>query len=28
MPYAANLERFALPTAEQVVEAVRGVCYL
>ena len=27
MPYAANLERLALPTVEQVVEAVKGVCY-
>ena len=27
MPYAANLEHLALPTAEQVVKAVKGVCY-
>jgi pyruvate dehydrogenase E1 component beta subunit len=27
MPYAANLERLALPNAEQVVEAVRSVAY-
>jgi pyruvate dehydrogenase E1 component beta subunit len=27
MPYAANLEKLALPSAEQVVEAVKGVCY-
>jgi pyruvate dehydrogenase E1 component beta subunit len=27
MPYAANLEKLALPTAEQVVEAVKRVCY-
>ena len=27
MPYAANLERLALPNAAQVVEAVRAVCY-
>ena len=27
MPYAANLERLALPSAEQVVEAVKAVCY-
>ena len=26
MPYAANLERLALPTAAQVVEAVKGSC--
>jgi pyruvate dehydrogenase E1 component subunit beta len=28
MPYAANLERLALPSAAQVVEAVRAVCYV
>jgi len=27
MPYAANLERLALPSARQVVEAVKSVCY-
>jgi pyruvate dehydrogenase E1 component beta subunit len=27
MPYAANLERLALPTTAQVVEAVKSVCY-
>ncbi len=27
MPYAANLEKLALPTAEQVVAAVKAVCY-
>ncbi len=27
MPYAANLEKLALPSAELVVEAVKGVCY-
>ncbi|GBF27863.1 2-oxoisovalerate dehydrogenase subunit beta [bacterium MnTg02] len=27
MPYAANLEALALPTAEQVVAAVKSVCY-
>ena len=27
MPYAANLEKLALPTVEQVVEAVKKVCY-
>jgi pyruvate dehydrogenase E1 component beta subunit len=27
MPYAANLERLALPNAAQVVEAVKSVCY-
>jgi pyruvate dehydrogenase E1 component beta subunit len=27
MPYAANLEKLALPTVEQVVAAVKGVCY-
>jgi pyruvate dehydrogenase E1 component beta subunit len=28
MPYAANLERLALPNADQVVEAAKAVCYL
>ena len=27
MPYAANLERLALPSAAQVVEAAKAVCY-
>ena len=27
MPYAANLERLALPKVEDVVEAVEAVCY-
>jgi pyruvate dehydrogenase E1 component beta subunit len=27
MPYAANLEKLALPHAEQVVEAAKAVCY-
>jgi pyruvate dehydrogenase E1 component beta subunit len=27
MPYAANLERLALPSVEQVVEAAKSVCY-
>jgi pyruvate dehydrogenase E1 component beta subunit len=27
MPYAANLERLALPSVEQVVAAVKSVCY-
>ena len=27
MPYAANLEKLALPSAEEVVEAVKAVCY-
>jgi pyruvate dehydrogenase E1 component beta subunit len=27
MPYAANLERLALPSTAQVVEAVKSVCY-
>jgi pyruvate dehydrogenase E1 component subunit beta len=27
MPYAANLERLALPTTEQVIEAAKSVCY-
>jgi pyruvate dehydrogenase E1 component beta subunit len=28
MPYAANLEKLALPNAEQVVAAVKSVCYV
>ena len=28
MPYAANLEKLALPNADQVVAAVRSVCYV
>jgi pyruvate dehydrogenase E1 component beta subunit len=28
MPYAANLEKLALPSVEQVVAAVKGVCYV
>ncbi len=28
MPYAANLEKLALPNAEDVVKAVRAVCYV
>jgi pyruvate dehydrogenase E1 component beta subunit len=28
MPYAANLERLALPSAAQVVTAVKAVCYV
>ncbi|HUS96874.1 MAG TPA: pyruvate dehydrogenase complex E1 component subunit beta, partial [Hyphomicrobiaceae bacterium] len=28
MPYAANLERLALPSAAQVVDAVKSVCYI
>jgi pyruvate dehydrogenase E1 component beta subunit len=28
MPYAANLERLALPSAQHVIEAVKGVLYL
>jgi len=28
MPYAANLERLALPSAAQVIEAVKEVCYV
>jgi pyruvate dehydrogenase E1 component beta subunit len=28
MPYAANLERLALPNAAQVVEAVKSVLYI
>jgi pyruvate dehydrogenase E1 component beta subunit len=27
MPYAANLERLALPSVAQVVEAAKSVCY-
>jgi pyruvate dehydrogenase E1 component beta subunit len=27
MPYAANLEKLALPTVADVVEAVKAVCY-
>jgi pyruvate dehydrogenase E1 component beta subunit len=27
MPYAANLEKLALPSLEQVVAAVKSVCY-
>src|SRR4029078_12807216 len=27
MPYAANLERLALPNAAQVIEAAKAVCY-
>jgi pyruvate dehydrogenase E1 component beta subunit len=27
MPYAANLEKLALPSADKVVEAVKAVCY-
>ncbi len=27
MPYAANLERLALPSSAQVIEAVKAVCY-
>ncbi len=27
MPYAANLEKFALPSVEQVIAAVKSVCY-
>ena len=27
MPYAANLEKLALPSAGEVVEAVKTVCY-
>ena len=27
MPYAANLERLALPSSAQVIEAVKSVCY-
>ncbi len=28
MPYAANLEKLALPTVDQVVQAAKGVCYV
>ncbi len=28
MPYAANLEKLALPSADQVVKAVKSVCYV
>ena len=28
MPYAANLERLALPSVAQVIEAVKAVCYV
>ena len=27
MPYAANLEKLALPTIDDVIEAARAVCY-
>ncbi len=27
MPYAANLEKLALPSAEEVIEAAKAVCY-
>ena len=27
MPYAANLEKLALPSAAEVVEAAKAVCY-
>jgi pyruvate dehydrogenase E1 component beta subunit len=27
MPYAANLEKLALPTVGEIVEAVKAVCY-
>jgi pyruvate dehydrogenase E1 component beta subunit len=27
MPYAANLEKLALPTVNQIVEAAKSVCY-
>ncbi len=27
MPYAANLEKLALPTVEQIIEAAKSVCY-
>ncbi|MEE4121156.1 MAG: transketolase C-terminal domain-containing protein, partial [Paracoccaceae bacterium] len=27
MPYAANLEKLALVTVEEIVEAARAVCY-
>jgi pyruvate dehydrogenase E1 component beta subunit len=28
MPYAANLERMALPQTEDVVRAAKAVCYV
>jgi pyruvate dehydrogenase E1 component beta subunit len=27
MPYAANLEKLALPAVDQVIAAVKSVCY-
>jgi pyruvate dehydrogenase E1 component beta subunit len=27
MPYAANLEKLALPSTAEVIEAVKAVCY-
>jgi pyruvate dehydrogenase E1 component beta subunit len=27
MPYAANLEKLALPNVDEVVQAVKAVCY-
>jgi pyruvate dehydrogenase E1 component beta subunit len=27
MPYAANLEKLALPNVRQVIEAAKAVCY-
>jgi pyruvate dehydrogenase E1 component beta subunit len=27
MPYAANLEKLALPSVDQVITAVKSVCY-
>ena len=27
MPYATNLEKLALPSAEEVIEAAKAVCY-
>jgi pyruvate dehydrogenase E1 component beta subunit len=27
MPYAANLEKLALPSAAEVVQAAKAVCY-
>jgi pyruvate dehydrogenase E1 component beta subunit len=27
MPYAANLEKLALPSVEQVIAAAKAVCY-
>ena len=27
MPYAANLEKLALPQSDQIVAAAKGVCY-